>query len=160
MRTLIHQSATSRHFTQLNCWQVATELSHQQANSLYSTKLLITDCTHSQSQSHIATDDQSVSLSVMVSSPVWGSWPDISYCVTVTVLYLGGRPLWREDGSVVCQSVSSIRSIVSMYSYNFYILHVSLVIEYIYNIYTRPLLVRAQYSRLCPISGSFPITAV
>jgi hypothetical protein len=47
----------------------------------------------SQSQSHIATDGRSVSLSVLVSSPVWGSRPDISYCLTVTVLSLGGRPL-------------------------------------------------------------------
>jgi hypothetical protein len=105
------------------------------------------------------TVSQSVSQSVLVSRPVWGSWPDINYCLTLTVLSLGGRPLWREDRSVVCQSVSSIRSIVSMY--NFYILHASHVIEYICNIYdTRPLSVRAQCSRLCPISGSFPITAV
>jgi hypothetical protein len=51
-------------------------------------------------------DWRSVSLSVLVSSPVWGSWPVINYCLTVTVLSLGGRPLWREDGSVVYQSVS------------------------------------------------------
>jgi hypothetical protein len=81
----------------------------------------------SESESHC--DWQSVSLSILVSSPVWGSWPDISYCLTVNVLSLGGRPLWREDGSVVCKSVCSIRCIVSMY--NFYILHVSRVIEYI-----------------------------
>jgi hypothetical protein len=87
----------------------------------------------SQSQSHIATDGQSACLSVLVSSPVWGSWPDINYCLTVTLLSLGRRPLWREDGSVVYQSAGSIRSIVSMY--NFYILHVSHVMEYIYNIY-------------------------
>jgi hypothetical protein len=82
-------------------------------------------------QSHC--DWQLVSLSVLVSSPVWDLWPDINYCSTVTVLPFGGRPLWREDGSVIRQSVSSIRSIVSMY--NFYILRVSHVIEYIYNIY-------------------------
>jgi hypothetical protein len=29
-------------------------------------------------------------------------WPDISYCLTVTVLFFVGRPLWREDGSVFC----------------------------------------------------------
>jgi hypothetical protein len=27
---------------------------------------------------------------VMVSSPIWGSWPDIYYCLTVTVLFLWG----------------------------------------------------------------------
>jgi hypothetical protein len=54
----------------------------------------------SESQSHIATDGQSISLSVLVSSLIWGSWPDISYCLTVTVLFF--RPLWREDGSVFC----------------------------------------------------------
>jgi hypothetical protein len=74
-----------------------------------------------------------VSQCVLVSSPIWGSWPEISYCLTVTVLSLGGHPLWREHGSVVCQSGNSIRSIVSIY--NFYILHVSHVIVCIYNIY-------------------------
>jgi hypothetical protein len=49
-----------------------------------------------ESESHC--DWRSVSLSVFVSSPVRGSWPDISYCLTVTVLSLGGRPLWREGG--------------------------------------------------------------
>jgi hypothetical protein len=33
---------------------------------------------------------QSVSQSVLVSSPIWGSWPDIYYCLTVTVLSLWG----------------------------------------------------------------------
>jgi hypothetical protein len=37
-----------------------------------------------------------------MSSPIWGSWPDIYYCLTVTVLFFVGRPLWREDGSVCC----------------------------------------------------------
>jgi hypothetical protein len=35
-----------------------------------------------QSKSHIATDGQSVSHSVLVSSPMWGSWPDIYYLIT------------------------------------------------------------------------------
>jgi hypothetical protein len=34
--------------------------------------------TSSQSQRHIATDSQSVSQSVLVSSPIWGSWADIN----------------------------------------------------------------------------------
>jgi hypothetical protein len=29
-----------------------------------------------------------VSQYVLVSSPIWGSWPDIYYCLTVTVLFL------------------------------------------------------------------------
>jgi hypothetical protein len=53
----------------------------------------------SESESHC--DWLSVCLSVLVSSP--------HDQILVTVLSLGGRPLWREDGSVVCQSVSSIR---------------------------------------------------
>jgi hypothetical protein len=35
-------------------------------------------------------DWRSVSQYVLVSSLIWGPWPDINYCVTVTV--------WREDG--------------------------------------------------------------
>jgi hypothetical protein len=57
-----------------------------------------------ESESHC--DWRSVSLSVLVSSPVRGSWPDISYSLTVTILSVGGgRPLWREGGSVFCQSL-------------------------------------------------------
>jgi hypothetical protein len=51
-----------------------------------------------QNQSHIATDRQSV----LVWSPIWDSWPDIYYCLTVTVLFFVGRPLWWKDGSVFC----------------------------------------------------------
>jgi hypothetical protein len=48
----------------------------------------------SESESHC--DWRSVSLSILVSSPVCGSWPDISYCLTVTVLSLGGGALSDE----------------------------------------------------------------
>jgi hypothetical protein len=43
-----------------------------------------------QSQSHIATEGQSVCLSVLVSSPGWGSWPDVFSCLKVTVLSMWG----------------------------------------------------------------------
>jgi hypothetical protein len=46
----------------------------------------------SESESEAHYDWRSVSLSVLVSSPVWGSWPDISYCLTVTVLPVGRAP--------------------------------------------------------------------
>jgi hypothetical protein len=44
----------------------------------------------SESESHC--DWRSVSLSVLVSSPVRGSWPDISYFLTISVLSLGVAP--------------------------------------------------------------------
>jgi hypothetical protein len=62
-------------------------------------------CT-SESESHCVW--WSVNLSVLVSKPVWGSWPDISYSLTVTVMSFGGRPLWWEDGSVVYKSQSAV----------------------------------------------------
>jgi hypothetical protein len=37
-------------------------------------------------------DRRSVGQSVLVSSPIWGSWPDINYCLTVTVLSISGAP--------------------------------------------------------------------
>jgi hypothetical protein len=43
----------------------------------------------SQSQSHITTDGQSVNNS-WCRAPIWGSWPDTFYCLTVTVLFLWG----------------------------------------------------------------------
>jgi hypothetical protein len=55
-----------------------------------------------QTESHC--DWQSVSLSVLVSSPAWGSWPDIySLLKSYSPVHMG-RPLWREVGSVICQS--------------------------------------------------------
>jgi hypothetical protein len=41
-----------------------------------------------QSKSHC--DSQSVSQEVLVSSSIWGSWPDIYYSLTVTVWFLWG----------------------------------------------------------------------
>jgi hypothetical protein len=52
-----------------------------------------------------------ISLSVLVSSP---RRPHISHCLRVTVLSFGGRLLWREDGSVVCQSQSAVISRLSV----------------------------------------------
>jgi hypothetical protein len=42
------------------------------------------------SKSHY--DRRPVGQCVLVSSPIWGSWPDINYCVTVTVLPTSGAP--------------------------------------------------------------------
>jgi hypothetical protein len=62
-------------------WNVGTQL-----------KTLLFIC-QSQSQSHIATDGQSVSQQVLVSRP------DIFYCLTVTVLFLWGALSDERSGS-------------------------------------------------------------
>jgi hypothetical protein len=46
------------------------------------------------SESKSRCDWRSVSHKVLVSSPIWGSWPDI-YCLTVTVLFCGVPSLTR-----------------------------------------------------------------
>jgi hypothetical protein len=46
------------------------------------------------------TVSQSVSQSVLVSSPVWGSWPDIYYFLTATVLFLWGA--LSDESRVFC----------------------------------------------------------
>jgi hypothetical protein len=56
-----------------------------------------------------------------------------------------GRPLWREDGSVICQGQSVIMSLVSIYIL-FTKLH---LLTNICTICTRPLSVQSRYSRLC-----------
>jgi hypothetical protein len=113
---------------------------------------LLTDCSGFRVRVRVRvmlrlTMSQSVCLGV---EPRPGSWPDVCYSLTVTVLSLGGRPLWWEDGSVVCQSQSAVLRQLSLRT-SIYILHVL----HGYDIYTWPLSVRAQYSRLCPTSGSF-----
>jgi hypothetical protein len=87
--------------------------------------------TESESESHCYW--RIVSLFVLVSSPVRGSWPDISYCLTVTVLSLGGRPLWREGGSICCQSLSAVISQLSVCTviYILHVLHYMTLIKYI-----------------------------
>jgi hypothetical protein len=51
-----------------------------------------TELKQSQSQSHVATDGQSVSKS-WCRDPIWGSWPDIFYYLTFTVFFCA--PLTR-----------------------------------------------------------------
>jgi hypothetical protein len=62
-----------------------------------------------QSQSDIATDGQSVSQS-WCRAPLWDSWPDIYYCLTVTILLLWGALSDERTGlsSVQC-SLSWVR---------------------------------------------------
>jgi hypothetical protein len=41
----------------------------------------------------------------LVSSPIWDFWTEIFSFKVIVLSYLG-RPLWREFGSVICQSLS------------------------------------------------------
>jgi hypothetical protein len=70
------------------------------------------DWTRSQSQSYVTTDGQSASLSWNI-APIWGLRPDFYYCQTVAGFLLWGA-LWREDGSVVCQTQSAVISLLSV----------------------------------------------
>jgi hypothetical protein len=57
---------------------------------------LCTILTQSKSESHY--DRWPVGQWVLVSSPVWGSWPDVNYCLTVTVLSVSGAPSDERSG--------------------------------------------------------------
>jgi hypothetical protein len=48
------------------------------------------------SKSHY--DRRPVGQCVLVSSPVWGSWPDVNSCLTVTVLSISGTPSDERSG--------------------------------------------------------------
>jgi hypothetical protein len=65
----------------------------------------------SESESELLYNWRSVSQYVLVSSPIWDFWPEIlfSFFWKVTVLSYLGRPLWREVGSVICQSAVSLQ---------------------------------------------------
>jgi hypothetical protein len=43
-------------------------------------------------------DRRSVGQSVLVSSPIWGSRPDINYYLTVTVFFMSGAPSDERSG--------------------------------------------------------------
>jgi hypothetical protein len=106
------------HFFSFHCQLVNTpQLNTQLLNSL--TTALKDDCLtnesfwKSKSKSHC--DWQSVSQSVLVSSPIWGSWPDIYYCLTVTVVSMWGALSDERTGlSFVRVSVCGSSSFVIM----------------------------------------------
>jgi hypothetical protein len=56
--------------------------------------------TVTESESYVTTDCQPASLS-WNKAPMWCLRPDLYYCLTVAGFVDLGRPLWREDGSVV-----------------------------------------------------------
>jgi hypothetical protein len=83
----------------------------------------------SESESHYnwQSVSQSVSQYVLVPSPIWDFWPEIfffeSYC-----LVIWWRPLWREVGSVICQSLSIQSTVTSKYLHKlctFCVTHIS-----------------------------------
>jgi hypothetical protein len=43
-------------------------------------------------------DQRSVGQSVLVLSPIWGSWPEVKYCLTVGVLLKSGAPSDKGSG--------------------------------------------------------------
>jgi hypothetical protein len=107
----------------------------------------------SQSQSHITTDGQSVCLS-SCRDPSGAHDQIFVHCLTVTVLSMGGRPLRREGGSVLCQHQSTV--IVNCHLYiNIQFSMITFFPIYNNTISTRHLSVRTRYSRLCPIFSSF-----
>jgi hypothetical protein len=72
-----------------------------------------------QSESESRYDRRSVGQSVLVSSPIWGSWPEVKYCLTIRVSWSRASPLTKGrvchlslSLSVYCQS-----SIDGIYNY-------------------------------------------
>jgi hypothetical protein len=61
-----------------------------------------------QSQSYFVIDSQSVSQSVRLGVEPTVGLPLEVWCLKLSVLSLFGRPLWREVGSVICQSKSVV----------------------------------------------------
>jgi hypothetical protein len=103
-----------------------------------------TYCTSSASKSKLCYDWLSVSQYVLMSSPFWFSWPDVCYCLMITVV-----TLWV--------ALSDERSGLSAALFTHLSVHIWLFTFQMFNIqirvhtlYLRPLSVRAQYSNLCP----------
>jgi hypothetical protein len=71
---------------------------------------------------------------VLVSSSLWDLWPDIIFCLKVAVVSVG-RPLWREVGSVSCQTLSVVFSPLSTIWYN---LHCTCHMFYVQGAAKRP----------------------
>jgi hypothetical protein len=71
------------------------------SSSVYFANKHVIENSSLQSQSYITSDGQLASLS-WNKAPIWGLRPDLYYLCDSYGLVLVGRPLWREDGSVVC----------------------------------------------------------
>jgi hypothetical protein len=102
-----------------------------------------------QSQSHIETDGQSVSQSVLVSSPMWGSWPDIYYCLTSESCLCGAPSLMRRWVCLLSESLSAVISHLSCCK-RYLKCYTSCMVIHVYTIRTGPLSVQAQHSRSFP----------
>jgi hypothetical protein len=73
---------------------------------------------YSQSQSHVSTDDQSVSQYVLMSNPFWFSWPDVCYCLMINVVSLWGALSDKRSGlSIVIQSLQYLVICQHIYKY-------------------------------------------
>jgi hypothetical protein len=61
-------------------------------------------------------DRRSVSQFVLVSCPFWGKWSDVTFIwVTITFfIFHVGRPLWWEDGSVICSAITQVQCNVTL----------------------------------------------
>jgi hypothetical protein len=92
-----------------------------------------------QSESESRCDRRSVGQSVLVSSPIWGSWPEVKYCLTVVVFLKSGAP--SDEGSglsfvIVLQLILvRLQSIVNWWNIYNYCFKWNLCI---YNIYKAP----------------------
>jgi hypothetical protein len=73
----------------------------------------------SESESYVTTDGQSASLS-WNEAPIWGLWPNLSYCLTVTSFLMWGALSDERTGlSFARVTISSSKSVVSMYNLHF-----------------------------------------
>jgi hypothetical protein len=66
------------------------------------------------SKSHY--DRWSVGQFVLVSCPFWSRWPDVTFIwVKITFfIFLVWRPLWREDGSIICSTMTQVQFQVTL----------------------------------------------
>jgi hypothetical protein len=87
------------------------------------------------SKSNSCYDRQSVAHSVLMSTPIWSSWPDFNYCLTVTVLSLWGALSDERTSLVYIQLLLVNKTCIC-------------------TIYTWPLSVLTEDSRSCPILSS------
>jgi hypothetical protein len=104
------------------------------------------------SKAKLCYDRRSVGQSVLEwNTHLGGLRPDLYYCQTIAALLMWGAVCDERTGlSFARFTVSSIKSVVSMYNLDF-----TCYLMYVYTTYTRPLSVQTQYSRSCPnISSS------
>jgi hypothetical protein len=97
------------HVTCFKYMQYILDLCKHRLSTADHANIYATTVVFSKSKSHY--DRRSVGQFVLVSCPFWSTWLDVTF-IWMTITFFSfhvGRPLWRDDGSVICSAMTQVQ---------------------------------------------------